>query len=223
MSPFSISVFHCELERTGNTVSKRQIDSEIRTNRRESRLRERVAKILRQARAGREHAHQQADEIIRSAQEKAQSLESSWRAKAEQQAIEDSVTWLVKESDIESQLIDGAREQIRQQVRAVVEQWAVEQDVSQFLIKRLTDQVCQQTKKQSLNVKVSRERFAEVEAVLGDQVTVKIDPNLNDTQAELESKSLIVRIDLQQQLDVLLNSFSHDEQPNEMASVGARL
>ncbi len=83
--------------------------------------------------------------------------------------------------------------------------------------------MCQQTKKQSLNVKVSRERFAEVEAVLGDQVTVKIDPNLNDTQAELESKSLIVRIDLQQQLDVLLNSFSHDEQPNEMASVGARL
>ena len=145
------------------------------------------------------------------------------RAKAEQQAIEDSVTWLVQQSDIESQLIDGAREQIRQQVRAVVEQWAVEQDVSQFLIKRLTDQVCQQTKKQSLNVKVSRERFAEVEAVLGDQVTVKIDPNLNDTQAELESKSLIVRIDLQQQLEVLLNSFSHDEQPNEMASVGARL
>ena len=64
MSPFSISVFHSELERTGNTVSKRQIDSAIRTNRRESRLRERVAKVLRQARAGREHAHQQADEII---------------------------------------------------------------------------------------------------------------------------------------------------------------
>jgi F0F1-type ATP synthase membrane subunit b/b' len=223
MSPFSISVFHCELERKGNTISKQQIESANRANQRESRLRERVARILRHARAEREKAHQQADEIIQSAQEKAQDLESTWKAQAEQQAVEDSLTWLVKQSDIESQLIDGAREKIRQQVRGVVEQWAVEQDVSQFLIKRLTDQVCQQAKQQNLSVKVSREKFAEIEASLGDRVTVKVDPNLQDTQAELESKSLVVRIDLKQQLDLLLNSFSHDELPNEMVSVGVRL
>jgi hypothetical protein len=51
-----------------------------------------------------------------------------------------------------------------------------------------------------------------MEQEFGEHLNVQIKTELNRAQAELSSNSLVVRIDLDQQLRTLLDSFSHPSQ-----------
>ncbi|NRF25946.1 type III secretion protein [Vibrio coralliilyticus] len=212
MKPFAISVTHCDLDKSGDTVSKQQIESAIRRTHCETNARQRIAAIIRQARQKRDEAHHQAERILQAAHQNAEQLESTWREQAQQQAIKESVSWLVEQGELERSLIENLKGRIRQQVRNVIEQWSTEQDISQFLVKRIGDQIATQTTKQSLTLFVPQEHYSTMEQEFGEHLNVQIKTELNRAQAELSSNSLVVRIDLDQQLRTLLDSFSHPSQ-----------
>ena len=87
MKPFVISATHCDLDKSGDTVSKQQIESAIRRTHCETNARQRIAAIIRQARLKRDEAHHQAERILQAAHQNAEKLESTWREQAQEQAI----------------------------------------------------------------------------------------------------------------------------------------
>ncbi|NOH71589.1 type III secretion protein [Vibrio pectenicida] len=209
MNPFCISVTHCDLEKTAETVSKHSIESAIRTVKNESKARRRIAASILHARIKRDQAYQRAEQILEEANQKAEQLENTWKEDAQRQAINESLTWYVEQADLERSLIDNMKDRIRQQVRNVIEKWSTEQDISQFMIKRLSDQIALQSCQQSLILFVSHEHYSAMQQTFGEYLTVKIKTELNHSQAQLVSEHLIVRLDLEQHLQTLLDSFSH--------------
>lgn len=208
MKPFTISVTHCELDKCGNTVSKQQVDNAIRRKDCELKARQRIAAIVRHARSKRDEARQQAEHILQTAREKSEQLESAWREQAQQKAVSESVRWLVDQGELERSLIENLTGRIRQQVRKVLEQWSTEQDICQFLVKRISDQIAYQVDKENLTLFVPQAHYSRLKKEFGEQLNVQIKAELNQAQAELTSDCLVIRINLDQQLQILLDSFS---------------
>ncbi|KJY94129.1 type III secretion protein [Vibrio neptunius] len=208
MKPFTISVTHCELDKCGNTVSKQQVDNAIRRNHCELKARQRIAAIVRHARSKRDEARQQAEHILQTAREKSEQLETAWREQAQKKAVSESVSWLVDQGELERSLIENLTGRIRQQVRKVLEQWSTEQDICQFLVKRISDQIAYQVDKENLTLFVPQAHYSRLKKEFGEQLNVQIKAELNQAQAELTSDCLVIRIDLDQQLQILLDSFS---------------
>ncbi|WP_114785706.1 type III secretion protein [Vibrio tetraodonis] len=218
MSPFFISAICCELKKVGDTASRQAIESAVRSSNIESKARTRIATILRRARLKRDNAHKHAEKIIQEAHNEARQLQEEWKKEARQQAASDAVTWLLDKENIERNLIDSLKERIRQQMRTVIEKWSSKQDISQFMIKRLTDQVAQQSSQHDLTLFVPQELYPVMEDAFGERLQVKIKSELHDAQAELSSESLVIRLDLDLQLQLLLDSFSENRALKQIAS-----
>lgn len=218
MNPFFISATYCELVKTGETVSKQKIESSIRSMSRESKARSRIAEIVRRVRAREDNACQQADKIIQEAHNKAKQLETEWKEEVQQQAISEAITWLVHQTDIERNLIDNLKGKIRHQMRRVIEKWANKQDISQLMIQQLSDQVAHQSGQSNLILFVPEEHYVVMEKVFGEKLKVKIKHELHAAQAELSSEYLLIRLDLDLQLQLLLDSFSQNNVLNTRVS-----
>ncbi|MDN3610022.1 type III secretion protein [Vibrio ostreicida] len=214
MNPFSISITHCELQKSSDVVPNTVIDSMLRAKKSESKARQRIAATIRKARVQRDQAHHSAAEIIQKAQLHAKQLEDEWREQAQKQAVAETLTWMVNEANLERSLIESLKGRISQQVRRVIEQWATDQDMSQFLVKRLSDQIAYQSGKGALKLHVSRAHFQTMKDSFGDNMEVELKEELASSQAELSSNSVVIRLDLEQHLQSLLDSFSckHDQQ-----------
>ncbi|MBU2898910.1 type III secretion protein [Vibrio hepatarius] len=208
MTPFAISATDCDLEKNGEVVPKQRIQSAIRSARNEAKARSRVAGIIRRARIARDKAYKQSEQIIEDAHKKAHQFEETWKQDAQRAVVQESISWLVEKAHIEQNLVDSLKERIRQQIRSVIEKWSGEQDISQFMVKRLSDQIALQSSQEILTLFVSKEHYAVVAQAFDDQLKVQVKPELEGAQAELVSEFLIVRLDLDFQLQTLLDSFS---------------
>ena len=60
MNPFAIPITHCDLSKTSDLVSPKEMDTAIRRSHSESRARLRIAAAINKARDHREKIHQQA-------------------------------------------------------------------------------------------------------------------------------------------------------------------
>lgn len=218
MKPFSISATYCELQKTEETVSKQSIESSLRSKGCESRARSRIAAIVRRARVKRDNAYHQADKVIQEAHNKALELEATWKEEAQRQAVREAITWLVQQTDIERNLIDNMKDRIRHQMRSVIEKWSNKQDVSHFMIKQLSDHVAHQSGQSNLILFVPEEHYLAMEKAFSGQLKVEIKPELHGAQAELSSEYLVVRFDLDLQLQLLLDSFSKNNMFKTRAS-----
>ncbi|MCG7490136.1 type III secretion protein [Vibrio sp. Of14-4] len=218
MKPFFISATCCELTKVGETVSRQAINSAIHSSQSESKARARIAAIVRRARLKRDQAHDQAEKIIQDAYKEAQRLQEAWKEEAQQRATSDAVTWLLDKEKVERSLIDNLKERIRQQMRIVIEKWSSTQDISQFMIKRLSDQVALMSNQHDLTLFVPQERYSVMEDVFGEQLNVKVKSELHGAQAELSSEYLVIRLDLDLQLQLLLDSFSENKALQQIAS-----
>ena len=57
-----------------------------------------------------------------------------------------------------------------------------------------------------------------MEDAFGERLQVKVKSELHDAQAELSSESLVIRLDLDLQLQLLLDSFSENRALKQIAS-----
>lgn len=86
------------------------------------------------------------------------------RASAEK-AVSESVSWLVDQGELERSLIENLTGRIRQQVRKVLEQWSTEQDICQFLVKRISDQIAYQVDKENLTLFVPQAHYSRLKRI----------------------------------------------------------
>lgn len=82
-----------------------------------------------------------------------------------------------------------------------------EHELSAFLIKRLSDQVCERVGQGALTLLVSNDDFAALAKAFDGRMTVQVSAELVSGQAELSSSTMTAKIDLNEHLQQLLAAF----------------
>ena len=208
MNPFSIEVRACEIRREGNhLISATALHRASELADMEHLVRTRIAKALKKARRQRDAAQTRSEQILQQAQQDAQALSAQWQQQAKTIAIDEAISWHYNEAQLIQALTDKLHANIAEQIKKVLTTWMQEQELSAFLIKRLTDQVCERVGQGALTLQVSNDDFASVAKAFDGLMTVQVSAELVPGQAELSSSSMTAKIDLNAHLQQLLAAF----------------
>lgn len=212
MSPFAVKVHQCAIERTQDIVPIDEVDRAIQTNQRsqasESKARHRIAKVLQAARVHKKNAYAKADQLLEDCYQQIASIEENWRLEIEQRVISQTLNWLIDKDQIEKQLVVHTQEHIRQQIRQVITAWANEQTASERLIEQIYQHIENDGQMSDAILYVNPAHFEQMNSTFGRKLTVESRADLLHWQAEISSRYVILRFDLKDHLERILNTFS---------------
>lgn len=153
------------------------------------------------------NAQNEAELIRQQARLEGQKEGEQWIEKARTQAINETVTWLVEEDDLELTIANRLEEHIRSLASQALLEFAGKQDPAELLVRRLARKVPETIREgQALQIKVHAWDLATVQAAFHDQTRIQVsaDDKLTPGQAILENDLVTVRIDLDAHLNVLI-------------------
>lgn len=153
------------------------------------RARQQAAALLWQSRKTCRRQRQQCQAAI--AELKAQSIRDS-----ETEWMENHIHWLVQSATMEQQLIEHVKENINQCMKQVVTVWCDGQAIEPLLIARLSAQVQNMAKEQSLTLRIHPQHAEQAQISLGAQLQVIPDPALELDRGILCSALLTIDISL---------------------------
>ncbi|NRD33299.1 type III secretion protein [Shewanella sp. DC2-4] len=208
MNPFLIEVRPCELRREGHhLISATALHRASELADMEHLVRTRIAKALKKARRQRDAAQTRSEQILEQAQQDAQALSAQWQQQAKAVAIDEAISWHYNEAQLIQSLTDKLHANIAEKIKKVLTTWMQEHELSAFLIKRLSDQVCERVGQGALTLLVSNDDFAALAKAFDGRMTVQVSAELVSGQAELSSSTMTAKIDLNEHLQQLLAAF----------------
>ncbi|BBE08743.1 EsaK protein [Mycoavidus cysteinexigens] len=167
---------------------------------------------------------QQADAILAEAQREAEQI----RAEARQQGlaeaaseretmrtalIDETLTWLVAEEQLESAIAAQLDTRVRIWMAKMLTEWIGEQDATEWITQRIKRRLPQELEDTSVTLRVSAAAMpvAQAEFAAYPQVRVSADAALNTRQAVLETRFVTLHIDLDTHLQSLLAYLTREE------------
>lgn len=217
MNPFQLKMKNCNVQREGSQwVSAEELDRAAFVTTLEQGARQRIAKVIKKARKQRDAAQQRANEITVKAHQEAASLMEQWQQEAYDKAIERAVKWHLDEAQLTRAVVDTLEANIAEKIKTVLTAWTLEQELSSFLIKRLTAQVCDRVGHEAVTLKVSAQDYQAIEKAFDGQLNVEVSSVLSSGQAELSSTCLTAKLDLAEHLQLLLDTFVGELSPHEV-------
>ncbi|WP_133407974.1 type III secretion protein [Parashewanella tropica] len=222
MSAFMINVEPCEVLRSeSRLVTAESLQQSVELQDMERQVKERIQDALQQAHQQREQARAESEQLLKQAELQAQENLEQWQQQAQESVIAEVVQWVKDEAEFTEQLLHDLQPKIAEQIQRVITQWAGEQENTTLIAQRLTQEVVEKVGEGVLTLSVSAEDEPKLSELLSDTFTIKVDPHLGAGCAELHSKALTARIDLEQHLSTLLEVFisksatEHHDEPKE--------
>ncbi|RLV59780.1 type III secretion protein [Parashewanella curva] len=208
MSAFMINVESCEVLRgEERLVTAELLQQSVELQDMEKQVKRRIQVALQQAHEQREQARAESEQLLQQAEIQAQENLQLWQQQAQESVMSEMVQWVKDETEFTEQLLQELQPKIAEQIQRVITQWAGEQESSTLIAQRLTEEVVEKVGEGVLTLSVAADDESKLTELLNDKFTIKVDPHLASGCAELHSKALTARIDVEQHLATLLEIF----------------
>lgn len=207
MKPLPVSVLHVKGSKPQSSIiPAKELRRYVQDNATLQDLEQEITRLQQAAEEGLSNAYQHAAQIREQARIQGQQEGEHWAEQARDQAINDSVVWLVDESNLEHTIANRLEEHIRCLAAQALAEFADGQDPAELLVRRLVRKVPEMLRDGQLQLRVHAWVLAKVQLAFQDQPRVKIsaDDALTPGQAVLENDLVTVMIDLDTHLSVLL-------------------
>nr|CBA72309.1 type III secretion apparatus protein HrpE, YscL [Arsenophonus nasoniae] len=199
-------VKECELLKQTLEITPDEIQQGLAECRREQKAKQRIKQYAAKVRQECDVLLQEAQQIVAKAEITVKQQEKAWRTQLRQEIVAESITWLVEQAELEKHLVIVLQERIGQQVKLVLKAWCQKQNISENLVNQLTEQIGEATTKQSLVLSVSPEQADALCKIFAEQIQIRIRADFAPWQAELSSSCMILRFDLYEHLERLLET-----------------
>ncbi|QBY41902.1 hypothetical protein QE197_01405 [Arsenophonus nasoniae] len=206
MNGFLVLVKECELLKQTLEITPDEIQQGLAECRREQKAKQRIKQYAAKVRQECDVLLQEAQQIVAKAEITVKQQEKAWRTQLRQEIVAESITWLVEQAELEKHLVIVLQERIGQQVKLVLKAWCQKQNISENLVNQLTEQIGEATTKQSLVLSVSPEQADALCKIFAEQIQIRIRADFAPWQAELSSSCMILRFDLYEHLERLLET-----------------
>lgn len=208
MNPFVVEVKACTVQGDGTEwVSEAELTQAISLTSLEQAVRNRSADIIRKARKQRDMSRVHAKHVLLQAQEEAEAMKGKWQKEAKEEAMSQVLEWHFDEVQWTHAVMDNLHASISEKIKHVLTAWTLDQELSPFMIKRLSDQVCERVGMNTVSLMVSTDDYEAMAGAFAGRMNVEASPNLLSGQAELSSATLTARVDLAEELECLLETF----------------
>ncbi len=208
MNPFFVEIQFCEITRgESSVISAAEFKQSQELQTMESQVKQRIQSALKDAHVQREQSRQQAEQYIVDAQNEAQQMVVQWEQEAKAQAVTEAVAWVQDELEFRQALLEELSIGVATQIRSVVTHWAKGIDKADLIVSELTEQVIEKLGEGVITLIVAEADYDLLNNKLSNQFKIKVDKGLDSGIAELQSSGLSARIDLNQNLELLLKAF----------------
>lgn len=163
--------------------------------------------ILQQARASLANAQHDAKQIRVKAHHQGIADAASELASLRTTLIDETLDWLVAETELETTIAQHLDTRLRALVGAVLEEFIGEQDATALIIRRVQQRLMHFLSDEAVTLRISTSSETKAKAIFSSysQVHVIADTSLQDTQALLETHFFTLRVDLDLHLQSLLS------------------
>ncbi|MGF1740032.1 hypothetical protein L4C34_02915 [Vibrio profundum] len=209
MNPFKLSVSHLqECNYVGDIISREELEQLENAQTILDDAKRKAEQIRAIAESELNTTRSDIQQMIQQAKVKAEKDAVLIAQEATDQAIADTIQWVVDEMSLEQRVAANMNERIRSLVAQAVTQYSAQQDVSEILVRRLSRPIEEQLSQGKVQLKVNSQVLPFIELKLSKVNGLELiaDDSLSERQACLETMLVRMDLDLDRHLHSVLDN-----------------